>query len=137
MRTKRLMKSTIAALWIVLTPLSTAHGAATLAENGQIQAPPNDIREVAADNAALVAEIEAVSRALKEERENTDGLIKTINGYEAAAEAAREAAEERRRALENIAEAERRHAEAERRRGRAGLLLGLVIGGIIGAAAAR
>ena len=112
-----------------------AHGAATLSENGQIQAPKSDIREIIADNAALVAEVEAIRQALAEERKSTLELIDELNAYTKATEEERALLREQNEILKSLSDAYKRQAQAERERGFGRLLLGLVIGGAVGAIA--
>ncbi|MCD7712181.1 MAG: hypothetical protein LUJ25_05595 [Firmicutes bacterium] len=66
---------------LLITISSPAHAAATLNENGQLQAPTSDIREILNDNAALLAEIDALKQSLNSEREATRELIESVNKY--------------------------------------------------------
>ena len=114
------------------------HAAATLSANGeQIQAPKSDIREVVADNAALVAEVEAVRQALAEERKSTQELIDELNAYTKASQAEKQLLIEQNEILKAMSDAYARKAKAERQKGLGKLILGLVIGGAIGAVAAN
>ena len=88
-----------------------------------------------ADNAALVAEIEAVRQALAEERKSTQELIDELNAYTAATDEERRLLREQNEILKDISDAYKRQAQAERERGFGRLLLGLVIGAAAGAAA--
>lgn len=51
--------------------------------------PISDAREIIADNAALVAEKEALTAALAEERQQTEALMQRMERYIAAAESER------------------------------------------------
>lgn len=130
---RRLLCLTIACSTL-LTSSYPAHGAATKSAEGQIQATNDDIREVVADNAALVAEIEAIRQALAEERESTSALVSGMNEYIAAADAEKAALKEQSGILQELAGAQERKAKAERQKGLGKLILGLVIGGVVGAA---
>ena len=113
------------------------HGAATLSESGQIQAPKSDIREIVSDSAALVAEVEAVRQALAEERKSTRELIDEFNAYTKASQAEKQLLIEQNEILKAMSDAYERKAEAERQKGIGKLILGLVIGGAVGAVAAN
>ena len=89
-----------------------------------------------ADNAALVAEIEAIRQALAEERESTSALVAGMNEYIAAADEEKAALKEQSEILKELADAQERKARAERQKGLGKLILGLAIGGLIGAAVA-
>lgn len=135
MRTVRLALCLTTSCLLLIIASSTAHASATLSANGeQIQAPKSDIREVIADNAALVAEIEAVRQALASERQSTQELIDGLNAYMAASEEERALLHEQNEILKAMSDTYKRQAQAERERGFGRLLLGLVIGGAIGAA---
>lgn len=130
MRTgRRVICLTLSCLTLITGSLP-AHAAATLSENGEIAAPKSDVREIVADNAALVAEVEAVRRALQSERKSTQQLIDELNAYMAASGEEKTLLREQNQILKDTARAER-----ERSFGR--LLLGLVIGGVIGGVAAN
>ena len=88
-----------------------------------------------ADNAALVAEIEAVRQALAEERKSTQELIDELNAYTKATNEERRLLREQNEILKDISDAYKRQAQAERERSFGRLLLGLVIGGAVGAIA--
>ena len=133
MRTAKLALLATTSCLLLITASSTALASATLSENGQIQAPKSDIREIVADNAALVAEIEAVRQALSEERKSTQELIQELNAYTAASDEERALLREQNEILKSMSDAYKRQAQAERERGWGRLLLGLVIGGAVGA----
>ena len=135
MRTAKLALCLTTSCLLLITASSTAHGAATLSENGEIAAPKSDIREVIADNAALVAEVEAIRQALAEERKSTQELIDELNAYTAASDEERALLREQNAILKKMSDAYKRQAQAERERGFGRLLLGLVIGGAVGAIA--
>lgn len=134
MRTATLALCLTMSCLMLITSSYPALGAATLSESGQIQAPKSDIREIVADNAALVAEVEAIRQALAEERKSTQELIDEINAYTAATDEERRLLREQNEILKSLSDAYKRQAQAERERGFGRLLLGLVIGGAIGAA---
>lgn len=119
---------------MLLTSSFPAHGAATISAEGQIQATNDDIREVVADNAALVAEIEAIRQALAEEREGASALVSGMNEYIGAVDAEKATLHEQGEILKKLADAQERKAKAERQKGLGKLILGLVIGGVVGAA---
>ena len=135
MRTAKLALCLTMSCWLLITASYPAHGAATLTESGEIAAPKSDIREVIADNAALVAEVEAVRQALAAERKSTQELIQELNAYTKATNEERRLLREQNEILKNISDAYKRQAQAERERGFGRLLLGLVIGGAVGAIA--
>lgn len=136
MRTVRLALYLTTSCLLLITASSTAHASATLSASGeQIQAPKSDIREVIADNAALVAEVEAIRQALAEERKSTQELIDELNAYTSASEEERTLLREQNEVLKSLADSYKRQAQAERERGFGRLLLGLVVGGAIGAIA--
>lgn len=135
MRTAKLALCLTTSCLLLITASYPAHGAATLNENGQIQAPKSDIREIVADNAALVAEVEAIRKALAAERKSTQELIDELNAYTAASDEERRLLREQNAILKDLSEAYKRQAQAERERGFGRLLLGLVIGGAVGAIA--
>ena len=135
MRTAKLALCLMTSCLLLITASSTAHGAATLTESGEIAAPKSDIREVIADNAALVAEVEAIRQALAAERKSTQDLIDELNAYTKATDEERALLREQNEILKNISDAYKRQAQAERERGFGRLLLGLVIGGAVGAIA--
>ena len=133
MRTAKLVLCLTTSCLLLITASSAALASATLTESGQIQAPKSDIREVIADNAALVAEVEAIRKALAEERKSTQELIDELNAYTAATDEERRLLREQNEILKDISDAYKRQAQAERERGFGRLLLGLVIGGAVGA----
>lgn len=136
MRTAKLALCLTTSCLLLITASSTALASATLSANGeQIQAPKSDIREIVADNAALVAEIEAVRQALATERKSTQELIDELNAYTEAIEEERALLREQNEILKSLSDAYKRQAQAERERGWGRLLLGLVIGGAVGAIA--
>lgn len=135
MRTAKLALCLTMSCLLLITVSYPAHGAATLTESGQIQAPKSDVREVIADNVALLAEIEAVRQALAAERKSTNELIDELNAYMAASDEERRLLREQNAILKDISDAYKRQAQAERERGFGRLLLGLVVGVAAGAAA--
>ena len=135
MRTAKLALLATASCLLLITGSSTALASATLTENGQIQAPTSDIRAVIADNAALVAEIEAIRKALAEERKSTQELIDELNAYTKATDEERRLLREQNEVLKSLSDAYKRQAQAERERGFGRLILGLIIGGAVGAIA--
>lgn len=135
MRTAKLALCLTMSCFALTTSLSPAHAAATLSENGQIQAPKSDVREIIADNAALVAEVEAIRQALAEERKSTQELIDELNAYTAATDEERRLLREQNEILKKMSDAYKRQAQAERERGFGRLILGLIIGAAAGAAA--
>lgn len=90
----------------------------------------DDAREIIADNAALLAEIEAVRQALATERKSTEELIHEMNSYVAATK-------EKETLLTKQIELSQKQAKAERQRGLGRIFLGLLIGGAVGAIATR
>ena len=135
MRTAKLALCLTMSCWLLITASYPAHAAATLTESGQIQAPKSDIRAVIADNAALVAEIEAIRQALAEERKSTQELIDELNAYTKATDEERRLLREQNEVLKSLSDAYKRQAQAERERGFGRLILGLIIGGAVGAIA--
>ena len=135
MRTAKLALCLTMSCWLLITASSSALASATLSENGQIQAPKSDIREVIADNAALVAEVEAIRQALAEERNSPQELIDELNAYTAASDEERALLREQNEILKSLSDAYKRQAQAERERGFGRLILGLIIGAAAGAAA--
>ena len=135
MRTVKLALCLMTSCWLLITASSAALASATLTESGQIQAPKSDIREVIADNAALVAEVEAIRQALAEERKSTQELIDELNAYTKATDEERRLLREQNEILKKMSDAYKRQAQTERERGWGRLLLGLVVGGAIGAIA--
>lgn len=137
MRTVRLALCLMMNCLLLITASSTALASATLTESGEIAAPKSDIREIVADNAALVAEVEAIRQALAEERKSTQELIDELNAYTSASEEERQLLREQNEILKAMSDAYERKAEAERQKGIGKLILGLVIGGAVGAVAAN
>ena len=137
MPTKKLALCLMIALLMLSTPLSPALGAATLTENGQIQAPKSDIREVIADNAALVAEVEAVRESLTSERKSTAELIAELNRYTAASEEEKRLLREQNGILRKMNATLEKQIAAEKRKGIGKMIIGLLVGAGIGALAAR
>lgn len=80
-----------------------------------------------------MAEIEAIRQALAEERKSTEELISELNAYTTASEEERRLLREQNEILKDMSDAYKRQAQAERERGFGRLLLGLVIGGAVGA----
>lgn len=137
MPTKKLALCLMIALLMLSTPLSPALGAATLTENGQIQAPKSDIREVIADNAALVAEVEAVRESLTSERKSTAELIAELNRYTAASEEEKRLLREQNGILRKMNATLEKQIAAEKRKGIGKMIIGLLVGAGIGALAAH
>lgn len=135
MRTAKLALCLTTSCLLLITASYPAHGAATLTESGQIQAPKSDIREVITDNAVLVAEVEAVRQSLAEERKSTQELIDELNAYTKATDEERRLLCEQNEILKSLSDAYKRQAQAERERGFGRLILGLIIGAAAGAAA--
>lgn len=134
---KRLVTCLTIALLTLLTILSPARAAATLTESGQIQAPKSDIREIVADNAALVAEVAAVRESLASERQSTAQLIAELNRYTAASEEERNLLREQNGILAAMNETLQKQVRAEKQKGIGKLLFGLVVGGAVGAIVAH
>lgn len=134
---KRLVTCLTIALLMLLTLSLPARAAATLTESGQIQATKADIREVIADNAALVAEVAAVRESLVSERQSTAQLISELNRYTAASEEERRLLREQNSILAEMNETLQKQVRAEKQKGIGKLLLGLVVGGAIGVIAAH
>lgn len=137
------MRTSKLALWVtticllLTTGLSPAHAAATLTESGQIAAPKSDIREVVADNAALVAEVEAVRESLASERQSTADIITELNRYSVASEEEKKLLREQNSILARMNATLEKQVAAEKQKGTAKLILGLLVGGAIGAVAAH
>ena len=132
MRTAKLALLAMTSCLMLITNSLPALASATLTESGEIAAPKSDIREIVADNAALVAEIEAVRQALATERKSTQELIDELNAYTKATDEERRLLREQNTILKDMSDAYKRQAQAERERGFGRLLLGLVIGGAVG-----
>ena len=103
---------------------------------GRICLSNEEAREIIADNSALVAEIEAIRQALADERESTSALVAGMNEYIVATDEEKAALKEQCEILKELADAQERKARAERQKGLGKLILGLAIGGLIGAAVA-
>ena len=125
------------ALLMLSTSLSPAHAAATLTESGQIQATKADIREVISDNAALVAEVEAVRESLTSERKSTAEIIAELNRYTAASEEEKKLLREQNGILRQMNATLEKQVAAEKRKGIGKMVLGLLVGAGIGAVATR
>lgn len=82
-----------------------------------------------------MAEVEAIRQALAEERKSTQELIDELNAYTAASEEERALLREQNEILKSLSDAYKRQAQAERQKGWGKLILGLVVGGAIGAIA--
>ena len=74
-------------------------------------------------------------QALAEERKSTQELIDELNAYTKASDEERALLREQNEILKAMSDTYKRQAQAERERGFGRLLLGLVIGGAIGAVA--
>ena len=135
MRTAKLALCLTMSCLMLITALYPAHASATLTESGEIAAPKSDVREIIADNAALVAEVEAIRQALAAERKSTQELIQEVNAYTKAMDEERRLLREQNAILKDLSDSYKRQAQAERERGFGRLLLGLVIGGAVGAIA--
>lgn len=123
MRTVRLTACLILSCLMLTMTLSQALAAATLNENGEVQAPISDVREIVADNAALVSEIDATREALASERKSTEELIDELNRYMAASD-------EEKQLLRDQNSTLKKQVKAERARAVSKMLLGLLIGAI-------
>lgn len=134
MRTAKLVLSLTTICLLLTTCLSPALGAATLSESGQIQAPKSDIREVVADNAALVAEVEAVRASLASERQSTAEIVAQLNRYTAASEDEKKLLREQNDILRQMNATLEKQVRAEKQRGIGKMALGLLIGACIGVA---
>ncbi|MCC8185026.1 hypothetical protein [Cloacibacillus porcorum] len=137
MRTSKLALWAMTICLLLITGSSPAHASATLTESGQIAATKADIREVVADNAALVAEVAAVRESLASERQSTTAMIAELNRYTAASEEERRLLREQNSILAEMNETLQKQVRAEKQKGIGKLLLGLVVGGAIGAVAAH
>lgn len=135
MRTVKLALCLTMSCLLLIIASSPVHAAATLTESGEIAAPKSDIREIVADNAALVSEVEAIRQALAEERKSTQELIDELNAYTKASEEERQLLREQNKILKAMSDTYKRQAQAERERGFGRLILGLVVGGAVGAIA--
>ena len=82
-----------------------------------------------------MAEVEAIRQALAAERKSTQELIDELNAYTAATDEERRLLREQNEILKKMSDAYKRQAQAERERGFGRLILGLIIGGAVGAIA--
>ena len=137
MRTSKLVLWATTICLLLTTGLSPARASATLTESGQIQATKADIREIVADNAALVAEVTAVRESLDSERQSTAAMIAELNRYTAASEEERRLLREQNGILAAMNDTLQKQVRAEKQKGIGKLLLGLVVGGAVGAIAAH
>ena len=137
MRTKKLVLLAMMICLLLTTASLPAHAAATLTESGQIAATKADIREVVADNAALVAEVEAVRESLATERKSTAELIAELNRYTAASEEEKRLLREQNGILRKMNATLEKQVAAEKRKGIGKMIIGLLVGAGIGALAAH
>ncbi len=117
-------------------PSYPAHAIATRTETGQ-QISNNDAREIIADNAALIAEVEAVRSSLASERKSTAEIISELNRYTAASEEERRLLREQNSILAKMNDTLQKKFVAEKQKSIGKILLGLVVGGVVGAVATR
>lgn len=82
-----------------------------------------------------MAEVEAVRQALAEERKSTQDLIDDLNAYTVASEEERVLLREQNELLKKMADAYKKQVYIEKQKGLIKLIVGLAIGGVIGAAA--
>lgn len=137
MRTSKLAALATTICLLLTTASFPAHAAATLTESGQIAATKADIREVVADNAALVAEVEAVRESLATERKSTAELIAELNRYTAASEEEKRLLREQNGILRKMNATLEKQVAAEKRKGIGKMIIGLLVGAGIGALAAH
>lgn len=137
MRTNKLALLATMICLLLTTASLPALGAATLTESGQIQAPKSDIREVVADNAALVAEISVVRKSLTTERQSTAEIIAELNRYTAASGEERALLREQNEILRQMNATLEKQVVAEKKKGIGKMVFGLLIGAGIGAIAAH
>ena len=137
MRTNKLALLATMICLLLTTVSLPALGAATLTESGQIQAPKSDIREVVADNAALVAEISVVRKSLTTERQSTAEIIAELNRYTAASGEERALLREQNEILRQMNATLEKQVVAEKKKGIGKMVFGLLIGAGIGAIAAH
>ena len=137
MPTKKLALCLMIALLMLSTSLSPAHAAATLTESGQIAATKADIREVIADNAALVAEVEAVRESLASERQSTAEIIAELNRYTVDSEEEKKLLREQNGILRQMNATLEKQVAAEKRKGIGKMIIGLLVGAGIGAVVAH
>ena len=129
---KRLVLSLMIALLTVLMPSYPAHAIATRTETGQ-QISNNDARAIIADNAALIAEVEAVRSSLASERKSTAEIIAELNRYTAASEEEKRLLREQNNILSHMNDVLQKKVTAEKQKSIGKILLGLVVGGVVGA----
>lgn len=137
MRTSKLALWAMMICLLLTTGSSPARAAATLTENGQIAATKADIREVIADNAALVAEISVVRKSLTTERQSTAEIIAELNRYTAASGEERALLREQNEILRQMNATLEKQVVAEKKKGIGKMVFGLLIGAGIGAIAAH
>ena len=90
-----------------------------------------------ADNAALVAEVEAVRESLTSERKSTAQLIAELNRYTAASEEEKRLLREQNGILAKMNATLEKQIAAEKRKGIGKMIIGLLVGAGIGALAAH
>ena len=90
-----------------------------------------------ADNAALVAEVEAVRESLATERKSTAELIAELNRYTAASEEEKRLLREQNGILRKMNATLEKQVAAEKRKGIGKMIIGLLVGAGIGALAAH
>lgn len=90
-----------------------------------------------ADNAALVAEVEAVRESLTSERKSTAELIAELNRYTAASEEEKRLLREQNGILRKMNATLEKQIAAEKRKGIGKMIIGLLVGAGIGALAAH
>ena len=90
-----------------------------------------------ADNAALVAEVEAVRESLATERKSTAELIAELNRYTAASEEEKRLLREQNGILRKMNATLEKQVAAEKRKGIGKMIIGLLVGAGIGAVVAH
>lgn len=90
-----------------------------------------------ADNAALVAEVEAVRESLTSERKSTAQLIAELNRYTAASEEEKRLLREQNGILRKMNATLEKQVAAEKRKGFGKMVFGLLVGAGIGAVVAH
>ena len=90
-----------------------------------------------ADNAALVAEVEAVRESLASERKSTAALISELNRYTAASEEEKRLLREQNGILRQMNVTLQKQIAAEKRKGIGKMVIGLLVGAGIGAVVAH
>lgn len=113
--------------------LSPALAAATKSEVGQ-QISNDDARIIISDNAALMAEIEAVNQALASERKSTREIIDELNRYIKVSEEEKVLLKRQNEILLSARGVLEKQVRASKRQQRLNLLLGIIVGAAIGAA---